>query len=61
MSGGPAALQKMGWKRERWGTQPSRTPGKVIARDTEQHSIPSGSSIVTLEKFELLQYSPTSI
>jgi hypothetical protein len=34
--------------RERWTTQLSRTPSKASARDAEQHSTPSGSSLVTI-------------
>jgi hypothetical protein len=46
--------------KERWATQLSRTPSKASARDTERHSTPSGSSLFTLAKLELHQYSATS-
>jgi hypothetical protein len=44
-------------ERERWASQLSRTPSKAGARDSEQHSSPSGSSLVTLPKLEIPQYS----
>jgi hypothetical protein len=50
---GGLALQKLVRKRERWATQMSRTPSKASARDAEQHSSPSGNSLVTLSKLEL--------
>jgi hypothetical protein len=40
-------------ERERWATQLSRTPSKASARDAEQHSHLSGSSLVALAKLEL--------
>jgi hypothetical protein len=57
---GELALQKLGRKIERWATQLSRTPSKAGARDAEQHSTPSGSSLFTLAKLELPWPSPTS-
>jgi hypothetical protein len=52
ISGG-LALQKLGQIIARWATQLSRTPSKASAHDAEQHSTPSGSSLVTLAKLEL--------
>jgi hypothetical protein len=44
---GRACLQMLGRKRERWATQLSRILSKARARDSEQHSTSSGSSLVT--------------
>jgi hypothetical protein len=41
-------------------TQLSCSPSKASARDAEQRSTPSGSSLVTLAKLELPLHSPTS-
>jgi hypothetical protein len=51
---------KVGSEEREGATQLSRTPSKASARDSEQPHTPSGSSLVTLAKLELPQYSTPS-
>jgi hypothetical protein len=48
-----ACSSKAGSEEREGATQLSRTPSKASARDAEQHSTPSGRSLVTLAKLEL--------